>query len=186
MYYFFFFFFFKQKTAYERRPRDWSSDVCSSDPMCMKLNLITDIIAYVKAGLPKELQDRDAMEQVEDVRTGMQKLKHELVSSKTMFRQDVVDDWEEVLCDEMAYKDASCSTCIHLVMKHKSVRMQNLNKRTGEVDTEEKKAARTQSRKDKTAAWSALQDHIVGGECDDDLSVTREFGEGWQIGRAHV
>src|ERR1043165_10001992 len=26
-----FFFFFKQKTAYEIRPRDWSSDVCSSD-----------------------------------------------------------------------------------------------------------------------------------------------------------
>ena len=25
------FFFFKQKTAYELRPRDWSSDVCSSD-----------------------------------------------------------------------------------------------------------------------------------------------------------
>src|SRR5213596_4242482 len=27
----FFFFFFKQKTAYEIRPCDWSSDVCSSD-----------------------------------------------------------------------------------------------------------------------------------------------------------
>src|SRR3546814_8488133 len=26
------FFFFKQKTAYEMRIRDWSSDVCSSDP----------------------------------------------------------------------------------------------------------------------------------------------------------
>src|ERR1043165_77079 len=25
------FFFFKQKTAYEIRPSDWSSDVCSSD-----------------------------------------------------------------------------------------------------------------------------------------------------------
>src|SRR5213596_334212 len=29
--FFFFFFFFKQKTAYEIRPCDWSSDVCSSD-----------------------------------------------------------------------------------------------------------------------------------------------------------
>src|SRR5216117_3009185 len=28
---FFFFFFFKQKTAYEIRKGDWSSDVCSSD-----------------------------------------------------------------------------------------------------------------------------------------------------------
>src|SRR3546814_15991334 len=31
MYVFFFFFFFKQKTAYEMRISDWSSDVCSSD-----------------------------------------------------------------------------------------------------------------------------------------------------------
>src|SRR3546814_7876206 len=29
--YYFFFFFFKQKTAYEMRISDWSSDVCSSD-----------------------------------------------------------------------------------------------------------------------------------------------------------
>src|SRR3546814_2917554 len=28
-----FFFFFKQKTAYEMRISDWSSDVCSSDPL---------------------------------------------------------------------------------------------------------------------------------------------------------
>src|SRR3546814_1365894 len=31
LYCFFFFFFFKQKTAYEMRISDWSSDVCSSD-----------------------------------------------------------------------------------------------------------------------------------------------------------
>src|SRR3546814_8290544 len=31
LYYFFLFFFFKQKTAYEMRISDWSSDVCSSD-----------------------------------------------------------------------------------------------------------------------------------------------------------
>src|SRR3546814_2620317 len=30
---FFLFFFFKQKTAYEMRISDWSSDVCSSDLM---------------------------------------------------------------------------------------------------------------------------------------------------------
>src|SRR3546814_3245524 len=30
-YVYFFFFFFKQKTAYEMRISDWSSDVCSSD-----------------------------------------------------------------------------------------------------------------------------------------------------------
>src|SRR3546814_4133160 len=31
MYYIYLFFFFKQKTAYEMRISDWSSDVCSSD-----------------------------------------------------------------------------------------------------------------------------------------------------------
>src|SRR3546814_1664358 len=31
VFYIFFFFFFKQKTAYEMRISDWSSDVCSSD-----------------------------------------------------------------------------------------------------------------------------------------------------------
>src|SRR3546814_5580907 len=31
MIYSYFFFFFKQKTAYEMRISDWSSDVCSSD-----------------------------------------------------------------------------------------------------------------------------------------------------------
>src|SRR3546814_2866567 len=30
-----FFFFFKQKTAYELRISDWSSDVCSSDLPCV-------------------------------------------------------------------------------------------------------------------------------------------------------
>src|SRR3546814_14974189 len=34
MFLFFFFFFFKQKTAYEMRISDWSSDVCSSDLRC--------------------------------------------------------------------------------------------------------------------------------------------------------
>src|SRR3546814_10196052 len=32
------FFFFKQKTAYEMRISDWSSDVCSSDRETMKLH----------------------------------------------------------------------------------------------------------------------------------------------------
>src|SRR3546814_2602849 len=32
------FFFFKQKTAYEMRISDWSSDVCSSDLVSRRLN----------------------------------------------------------------------------------------------------------------------------------------------------
>src|SRR3546814_7444674 len=38
-----FFFFFKQKTAYEMRISDWSSDVCSSDlPLCRQGTAATD------------------------------------------------------------------------------------------------------------------------------------------------
>src|SRR3546814_13892584 len=40
---FFFFFFFKQKTAYEMRISDWSSDVCSSD-----------LLSRARAALPAE------------------------------------------------------------------------------------------------------------------------------------
>ena len=36
------FFFFKQKTAYEIRPRDWSSDVCSSD-----LVVVVVVVVYL-------------------------------------------------------------------------------------------------------------------------------------------
>src|SRR3546814_13767392 len=35
-----FFFFFKQKTAYEMRISDWSSDVCSSDLPVPMMNII--------------------------------------------------------------------------------------------------------------------------------------------------
>src|SRR3546814_2300287 len=41
----FFFFFFKQKTAYEMRISDWSSDVCSSD---LKAGLVEEAQAKVK------------------------------------------------------------------------------------------------------------------------------------------
>src|SRR3546814_4886584 len=37
------FFFFKQKTAYEMRISDWSSDVCSSDLRVGGVELVVDI-----------------------------------------------------------------------------------------------------------------------------------------------
>src|SRR3546814_11223784 len=42
MFVFFFFFFFNQKTAYEMRISDWSSDVCSSD----LLHLFTQAMVF--------------------------------------------------------------------------------------------------------------------------------------------
>src|SRR3546814_9588954 len=49
------FFFFKQKTAYEMRISDWSSDVCSSD-LTVPLVISQDL----KVSLPRS--DRDGMQ----------------------------------------------------------------------------------------------------------------------------
>src|SRR3546814_5278280 len=53
----FFFFFFKQKTAYEMRISDWSSDVCSSDlwgpvpvPQGEELTFLTGLRSMTTAG----------------------------------------------------------------------------------------------------------------------------------------
>src|SRR3546814_2945826 len=47
-----FFFFFKQKTAYEMRISDWSSDVCSSDLAAIEKVVIVAIGVPVIAGEP--------------------------------------------------------------------------------------------------------------------------------------
>src|SRR3546814_10595187 len=44
--FFFLFFFFKQKTAYEMRISDWSSDVCSSD---LALDSIEEAVTRLKS-----------------------------------------------------------------------------------------------------------------------------------------
>src|SRR3546814_10878405 len=44
-----FFFFFKQKTAYEMRISDWSSDVCSSDLVVQVFNGLTRYQALTEA-----------------------------------------------------------------------------------------------------------------------------------------
>src|SRR3546814_4380348 len=47
-FYIVFFFFFKQKTAYEMRISDWSSDVCSSDlSTCSEALFLHDIHNYL-------------------------------------------------------------------------------------------------------------------------------------------
>src|SRR3546814_1296899 len=43
----FFFFFFKQKTAYEMRISDWSSDVCSSDLRIQKHQVPKIQVIYI-------------------------------------------------------------------------------------------------------------------------------------------
>src|SRR3546814_9734490 len=44
------FFFFKQKTAYEMRISDWSSDVCSSDLMIVTFESLGDMTLFSQSG----------------------------------------------------------------------------------------------------------------------------------------
>src|SRR3546814_4904712 len=56
---FLFFFFFKQKTAYEMRISDWSSDVCSSDlgepPILRVYTRLLDAAARPQTNEPEDL-----------------------------------------------------------------------------------------------------------------------------------
>src|SRR3546814_9753512 len=59
---FYYFFFFKQKTAYEMRISDWSSDVCSSDLAVLNrlsLNAPRNWVANIGRNLrlPRSLRD---------------------------------------------------------------------------------------------------------------------------------
>src|SRR3546814_9595029 len=45
-----FFFFFKQKTAYEMRISDWSSDVCSSDLTPLQIKPVIDLLKTDREG----------------------------------------------------------------------------------------------------------------------------------------
>src|SRR3546814_4435741 len=47
----YYFFFFKQKTAYEMRISDWSSDVCSSD-LCAPIGVCTMVDCGADGGAP--------------------------------------------------------------------------------------------------------------------------------------
>src|SRR3546814_9450237 len=53
-----FFFFFMQKTAYELRISDWSSDVCSSD-LIDDLLARTDIVEVINARVPLKRQGKE-------------------------------------------------------------------------------------------------------------------------------
>src|SRR3546814_4075776 len=46
----FVFFFFKQKTAYELRISDWSSDVCSSDLFAFEADMLRALAKVIERG----------------------------------------------------------------------------------------------------------------------------------------
>src|SRR3546814_4491186 len=53
----YFFFFFKQKTAYEMRISDWSSDVCSSDLLVLRVRAV-DVAVRDAGAVPPLAQPR--------------------------------------------------------------------------------------------------------------------------------
>src|SRR3546814_7070702 len=64
------FFFFKQKTAYEMRISDWSSDVCSSDLLLPRSELAMDEEGDPRAELVRRLQEYERFKQAaEDLDT---------------------------------------------------------------------------------------------------------------------
>src|SRR3546814_17166889 len=54
------FFFFKQKTAYERRISDWSSDVCSSDLQGLGLAHRPVGVGFLRRGKARGQRRREA------------------------------------------------------------------------------------------------------------------------------
>src|SRR3546814_5611144 len=59
----FFIFFFKQKTAYEMRISDWSSDVCSSDLQLAHSRSVLEAVARTAAHQPDIIMTRQSIDQ---------------------------------------------------------------------------------------------------------------------------
>src|SRR3546814_9653694 len=69
------FFLFKQKTAYEMRISDWSSDVCSSDLLLNCLDIISNVVresdSDIKSSIPlKESTGLASTDRSEERRVG--------------------------------------------------------------------------------------------------------------------
>src|SRR3546814_2906961 len=57
-----FFFFFKQKTAYEMRISDWSSDVCSSDLVAFDASTVLKSLAEKNSKLQEKQRELDRLQ----------------------------------------------------------------------------------------------------------------------------
>src|SRR3546814_8048437 len=62
------FFVFKQKTAYEMRMSDWSSDVCSSDRFIQRLDLPHDLLTATGKPWVDQIVRRVAGEKASEMR----------------------------------------------------------------------------------------------------------------------
>src|SRR3546814_3411607 len=107
-----FFFFFKQKTAYEMRISDWSSDVCSSDlyslnpVMRVGRQIIEAYRAHTRASAAEARDKTLAMleaVQIRDPRRVMRAYPHELsggMGQRAMIAMMLVTDPDLLIADE--------------------------------------------------------------------------------------
>src|SRR3546814_9074698 len=88
----FFFFFVKQKTAYEMRISDWSSDVCSSDLGDLKRRLAVAADGGVSA---EELQH--ARDRVAQLEAQLATTQEELATNNAQIENTTIADHPQVL-----------------------------------------------------------------------------------------
>src|SRR3546814_7314575 len=93
-----FFFFFKQKTAYEMRISDWSSDVCSSDLLGMERRAM-------KASKPTDAQKGFIIKQDEDGAPVAEICRKAGISQATYF------NWKRERSEERRVGKEWVSTC---------------------------------------------------------------------------
>src|SRR3546814_4013612 len=74
----FVFFFFKQKTAYEMRISDWSSDVCSSDLIAASARRADDIVGRIRGMAAKQPPELVALNLNEVVQESLLFVRHEV------------------------------------------------------------------------------------------------------------
>src|SRR3546814_4674518 len=77
----FYFFFFKQKTAYEMRISDWSSDVCSSDLGYLVVDPGTVIATHLNHKLAKHSAELLGPDEVQSLLDGLKERAEHLVAS---------------------------------------------------------------------------------------------------------
>src|SRR3546814_4857823 len=94
--YFYAIFFFKQKTAYDMRISDWSSDVCSSD---LQQRRATQIGCIERLGIAGDLA-RDAAHLIDDVERlvrGVLGHLHDVTQAMTRIRHRITGDAGETV-----------------------------------------------------------------------------------------
>src|SRR3546814_6085520 len=88
-----FVFFFKQKTAYEMRISDWSSDVCSSD--LRRREVGGDVAPLADAAGQLDHPGNVAAERIHRIREGVAQPFHQLEQRQVRVRQPRADRSEE-------------------------------------------------------------------------------------------